>query len=180
MNLLLFGFKASGKTHFGKMLSKSMHRTFVDTDDFIREEYEKESGTHKSIREIYKKLGNAGFRKIETKVIFKLKDLNNTIIALGGGTVIDSENIEILQTVGAMVYLKTSPKKLKERIFKDELPAFFDKKDPEGSFYEMVKNREPIYRSIRARVIDTDILDEAGVIAMLKSILLLEGPPDGF
>lgn len=180
MNLLLFGFKASGKTHFGKILSKKMHRPFVDTDDLIMNEYERESSKHKSIREIYKKIGSEGFRKLEKKVLLKLKSLNNTIIALGGGTVLDPENVEILQTVGAMVYLKTSPEKLKKRIFKDELPAFFDKKDPEGSFYEMVQNREPIYRSIRARVVNTDELDEAGIVAALSSILLLEEPPNGF
>ena len=102
------------------------------------------------------------------------------MIAVGGGTVLDPENVEILQKVGALVYLQTSPEKLKQRIFKDELPAFLDPKDPEGSFWQMIQDRAPIYRSIPARCVDTDALDEAGVVAALNSILLLEEPPNGF
>ena len=180
MSLLLFGFKASGKTHFGKILSKKMHRPLVDTDDLIKNEYEKEYGFHKSIRQIYKEHGAEEFRKIEKKVIQRLKIFENTIIALGGGTVLNIKVVNLLQEIGAIVYLKTSPEKLKERIFKDELPAFLDPKDPEGSFYEMIHEREPIYRSIEARVIDTDQLDKAGVISALHSILLLKEPPNGF
>lgn len=85
---------------------------------------------------------------------------------------LNPENVEFLQSVGTMVYLKTSPEKLKERIFKNELPSFLDPKDPEGSFYRMVQERDPIYRSIPALTVDTDALDEAGVLAALNSILI--------
>jgi shikimate kinase len=180
MNLILFGFKASGKTHFGKLLSIQMHRPFIDTDDLILELYLKETGKKKNPREIHAHLGEEKFRALETKALYCLKDVKNSIIALGGGAVLKHENILFLQTIGAMVYLKTSPEKLKSRIFQKELPSFLDPKDPEGSFYRMIHEREPIYRSIPARSIDTDGLDEAGVLAALRSILLLEDPPDGF
>lgn len=180
MNLLLFGFKASGKTHFGTLLAMKMHRPFIDTDNLILELYNKEKGKHRKMREIYIELGENGFRALETRVLHLLKNVQDSIIALGGGTVMNRENREFLLSVGALVFLKTSPEKLKERIFREELPPFFDSKDPEGSFYRMVQEREPIYRSIPARVVDTDVLDEAGVLAALTSILLLEEPPNGF
>ena len=180
MNLILFGFKASGKTHFGKLLSSKMHRPFIDTDDLVLELYEKDSGKKLSARQIYKKLGKEGFRNLETRALSLLKEVKNSIISLGGGAVLKPENIRILQSVGALVFLQASPEKLKERIFKEELPSFLDSTDPESSFYEMVQERGPIYQSIPARTIDTDILDEAGVIAALSSILLLEEPPNGF
>lgn len=180
MNLLLFGFKATGKTHFGKLLSIEMHRPFIDTDDLILELYKKESGKKHSVREIHKKLAEPAFRSLEKRALHLLKNVKDSIIALGGGAVLDPENVEFLQTVGALVFLKASAEKLKERIFKDELPSFLDPKDPEGSFYEMVQERGAIYRSIPARSVDTEALDEAGVIAALKFILLLEDPPNGF
>lgn len=172
MNLILFGFKASGKTHFGKLLAVKMHRPFIDTDDLILELYAKESGHRRTMREIYADLGKEGFRTLETKAIHLLKYVADSIISLGGGAVLNPENVELLQTIGTMVYLKTSPEKLKERIFKNELPSFLDPKDPEGSFYKMVQERDPIYRSIPALTIDTDALDEAGVLAALNSILI--------
>lgn len=180
MNLILFGFKASGKTHFGKLLSIQMHRPFIDTDDLILELYLKEMGKKRSSREIHAELGEEKFRTLETRALHLLKDVKNSIIALGGGAVLNPENVTFLQTVGAMVYLKTSPETLKSRLFRKELPSFLDPKDPEGSFYKMVQERDPIYRSISARSIDTDGLDEAGVLAAIRSILLLEEPPNGF
>ncbi len=172
MNLILFGFKASGKTHFGKLLAMKMHRPFIDTDDLILELYAKESGKRRTMREIYAELGQDQFRAFETSALHLLKHIADSIISLGGGAVLNPENVEFLQTVGTMVYLKTSPEKLKERIFKNELPSFLDPKDPEGSFYRMVQERDPIYRSIPALTVDTDALDEAGVLAALNSILI--------
>lgn len=180
MNLLLFGFKASGKTHFGKLLAHQLHRPFIDTDDLILELYLKETGKRHKLREIYRSLGEEGFRALETRALGALRQVKEAIIAVGGGAVLKEENVQLLQSVGALVFLQASPEKLKERIFKEELPAFLDPKDPEGSFYRMVQEREPIYRSIAARRVDTDALDEAGVLASLRSILILEEPPDGF
>lgn len=180
MNLILFGFKGAGKTHFGKLLAIKMRRPFIDTDDLLLELYTKESGKRRKVKEVYAELGAVGFRELEKRAVKGLKNVENAIIAVGGGTVIDPENVEILQKVGALVYLKTGAETIRKRIFKDELPAFFDKNDPEGSFLRMVQEREPIYRSIPARVVDTEALDEAGVLAALSSILLLEDPPDGF
>ncbi|MBX7066396.1 MAG: shikimate kinase [Parachlamydiales bacterium] len=180
MNLLLFGFKASGKTHFGKLLSHQMHRPFIDTDDLIIELYKKETDKQRSCRQIHKELGEDAFRQLEKRALHLLKNVQNSIIALGGGAILDPKNVEFLQTIGALVFLKASPEKLKARVLKDEIPSFLDPKDPEGSFYRMIQEREPIYRAIRARVIDTDALDEAGVLAALSSILFLEEPPNGF
>jgi shikimate kinase len=173
MNLILFGFKASGKTHFGKQLAAKMHRPFIDTDDLILELYAKESGKRSHAKEIYAELGKEGFRTLETKAIHLLKYVKDSIIALGGGAVLNPENVELLLTIGTLVFLKASPEKLKERIFKEEIPSFLDPKDPEGSFYRMVQEREPIYRSIPAMSVDTDTLDEAGILAALYSILIL-------
>lgn len=180
MNLILFGFKGAGKTHFGKLLSLKMHRPFVDTDDILLELYAKRTGKKRNIREIYKELQETGFRELEKETLHYLKGLQNTIIALGGGMVLDPKNVEILEKIGALVYLKASAHKLKERIFKDELPAILAKENPEQAFLEMIHEREPIYRSIKARTVDTDALDEAGILAALNSIFLLEEKPNGF
>lgn len=180
MNIILFGFKGSGKTHFGKLLSLKMQRPFIDTDDLILEVYAKESGKRKKAKEIYEEMGQGKFRAFEKRVLQTLKEIDNAIIALGGGAVLDPESVLFLQTVGELVYLKAAPEKLKRRIFEGEFPSFLDKKDPEGSFYRMIHEREPIYESIPARCIDTDALDEAGVLAALSSILVLEEPPNGF
>ncbi|MBM3183681.1 MAG: hypothetical protein FJZ64_00015 [Chlamydiae bacterium] len=170
MNLILFGFKGCGKTHFGKLFAKKMHRKFIDTDDLIVECYTQKNLT---VREIYKKLGEEGFRALEKKALFSLKNVKDSIISLGGGAVLDPENVEFLQKLGCLIYLKTSKETLEKRLFKDEPPAFLNEKDPKGAFFKMVQERRPIYESIPATTIDCDNLDEAGVLAALQSLLVL-------
>lgn len=148
-----------------------MQRPFIDTDDLVLERYGKRG---KKMRQVHQELGEKAFRALEKEAISLLKEIDNSIIALGGGTVLDPENVLFLQTIGTLVFLKASPEVLKKRVFKDESPSFLDSKDPEGSFYQMIHEREPVYQSIPARTIDTDTLDEAGTIAALRSILLLE------
>jgi shikimate kinase len=181
MNLILFGFKGCGKTHFGKLLAQKMHRRFIDTDDWIVELFAKKTGQHTSNREIYIQLGPAGFRSLEKEVVKSLGSVKNAVIALGGGAVLDPENVELLQKIGCLVYLSTSAETLKKRILKlHPKPAILDSDNPEASFLEMFQERRPVYEAIPASKIDCDALDEAGVLAALQSLLVLQDPPNGF
>ncbi len=78
-NLVLVGMMGSGKSSIGKILSKKMEFEFIDTDNKI-EEIEK-----KTISEIFKKNGEKYFRNIEEVISLKSLQLNNKVIALGGG-----------------------------------------------------------------------------------------------
>ena len=78
-NLVLVGMMGSGKSSIGKILSKKLEFEFIDTDNKI-EEIEK-----KTISEIFKKNGEKYFRNIEEVISLKSLQLNNKVIALGGG-----------------------------------------------------------------------------------------------
>jgi shikimate kinase len=78
-NLVLIGMMGSGKSSIGKILSKKLEFEFIDTDNKI-EEIEK-----KTISEIFKKNGEKHFRNIEEVISLKSLQLNNKVIALGGG-----------------------------------------------------------------------------------------------
>ena len=78
-NLVLVGMMGSGKSSIGKILSKKLEFEFIDTDNKI-EEIEK-----KTISEIFKKNGEKYFRNIEEVSSLKSLQLNNKVIALGGG-----------------------------------------------------------------------------------------------
>lgn len=180
MNLILFGFKGCGKSHFGKLLAQKMHRHFIDTDDLIVELFAKKTGQHTLPREIYVQLGSEHFRALEKEALESLKHVKNSVIALGGGAVLSLENVEFLQKLGCLVYLSTSAETLQKRILKHQTPAFLDSLNPEVSFLEVYQERRPIYESIPATKIDCDTLDEAGILAQLQSLLVLQDPPNGF
>jgi shikimate kinase len=174
MNLILFGFKGCGKTHFGKLLAKTMQRPFIDTDDLLNALFVKQTGKHLSNQAIYKEVGEAQFRALETEALLSLKEYHNTIIALGGGVVLNPKNVEFLQGIGNLVYLSTDPATLRARMNKENPPAFLDENNLEASFLTTFQERLPIYESIPAVRIDCGVLDEAGILAALRSILILE------
>jgi shikimate kinase len=179
MNIILFGFKGSGKTHFGKRLSFALHRPFIDTDNLIIERYLEQSGQQLSVREIHQVLGEKTFRALESAAIHSLTSITDSVIALGGGTVLNSDHVDFLRKIGQMVYLEAGFDTIQKRIFDQGIPAFVNADDPVGSLRKIYQERKSIYESIGARRINTDLLDEDGVIAVLRSIIILEEPPNG-
>jgi shikimate kinase len=184
MNLILFGFKGVGKTFYGRKLAHLMHRPFIDTDDLSEELYAEEKGERLTSKQIFQELGAVPFRALEKQAVFSLGKIKNSVIALGGGAIVDPDNLEFLQKLGALVYLKASPETLRLRmqkaIDKGETPAIVDPKQLETTFWRLIQERLPLYESIQCDTIDTDQLDDAGVLAALRSILVLTDPPNGF
>ena len=176
MNLILFGFKGCGKTHFGKRLAEMMRRPFIDTDDLASQLYAQRAEQRRTTDSIYREMGRERFRALESEAILTMKSVENSIIALGGGAVLDPANVSFLKTLGTLVYLEASPETVRKRMSQGPPPAFLD----DTPFLEMIQERKPIYESISARRIDVDALGVAGAIAALCSILLLEEPLNGF
>jgi shikimate kinase len=168
--LILFGFKGCGKTYYGKRLAERLGKQFVDTDKELIHLFKRDS-----VREVHQLLGEAKFRLAETVVIRSLGHLTDSIIALGGGGVMSSENQEILKKIGQMVYLEANFDMLKKRIEKLGVPSVATMEQLRTLYHD----RLPVYESISARRVNTNLLDEAGVLAELEAILYLEDPTDG-
>lgn len=134
-NIFFVGFMGSGKTFFGKKLSKKWKRPFVDLDLYIEQKMEK------SIDSIFKEYGEHYFRKLENQFLNELSAQENLIISCGGGTPIFHNNLEIMKKSGIVVYIK-QPKEillgrlrrnkqkrpLVQKLNDDELKAFINHK----------------------------------------------------
>ncbi len=82
MNIVLIGFRGTGKSTVGKLLANRLKRDFIDTDEYI------ERTTGKTIKDIFEGEGEEGFRKTEAETVAKLSKMDNKIIAAGGGVVL--------------------------------------------------------------------------------------------
>ena len=98
-NIVLIGMPGCGKTTVGKELAKAINKEFIDTD----EEIVKREGI--SIPEIFKALGEAGFRKIESEIIKDVAARQGLVIATGGGAVLKDENTKLLKGNGIVFFL---------------------------------------------------------------------------
>lgn len=96
--LFLVGFMASGKSSLGKKIAQHFNLEFVDLDKYI------ETKENCSINEIFEKYGEEKFRELEAQYLREL-DLNEKVIATGGGTPIFHKNMVYMKENGAVVYL---------------------------------------------------------------------------
>ena len=172
-NLVLFGYKSSGKTYFGKLLAQELGKTFVDTDLLIEELYIKKFHEQLNCRQIFFKIGEEGFRSLEKETIASLENMTKAIISVGGGTILNPENCLSLKKNGKLVYLKVNKEILKQRIFQNGIPSFLDPQDAELSFEKMYEERKLIYSKVSEYQInvqkktDRQVLDELAVVAGL-------------
>ena len=100
-NITLCGVKHAGKTSAAKALSVLTGMPFFDTDDMLKEYYNRSTGLDMSVREIFLELGETGFRQLEVKALRMLfSGDDGIIIALGGGvlsnpfSVFKTDNVE--------------------------------------------------------------------------------------
>ena len=98
-NLVLIGMPGAGKTTVGRILTQKTGRQFVDID----EEIEIRAGM--TISAIFEARGEAGFRDLEAAVIRDFAGLTGGVVATGGGSVLQPENLRRLKQNGRLILL---------------------------------------------------------------------------
>ena len=109
-NICIMGLMGSGKSIIGKELSKNLNLKFYDIDKEI------ELKAKKSINAIFEEEGESYFRKIEEKICIELLTINNCVISLGGGSIINKEIRKAIKQNSYSIYLKVKLKNLLIRL----------------------------------------------------------------
>jgi 3-dehydroquinate synthase len=112
-NLIVTGFSGTGKSLVAKEISGRLNWDFIDTDDEIVKQ------TGKPIAEIFRQDGEARFRELEREAIRKACQQGQTVIAIGGGAIVDPQNYELLAKMGLIVCLEAKPETIYERLFRE-------------------------------------------------------------
>lgn len=147
--ICLVGFMGCGKTTVGRLLAQQIGWHFVDLDARIEER----AGL--SIPAIFDRLGEPGFRQVESEVLARaLGEVADraqaTVLALGGGTVTQLENVAQLRAASCvLVWLDCPVDILLARCATlTNRPLFRD----EASFRSLYAERLPFYRQADLRV----------------------------
>jgi shikimate kinase len=154
MNIILIGFKATGKTTYGKALAKKTNLKFIDIDDIIVDLNKSKANPEKNCREIYKQKGKKFFRALETEAINELEKIKNSVIATGGGIFENKNNKELIKKYGKIILLNDDKDSVYKRIEKRGFPPFFDKENPRKSFEELFEKRQKDYLEIADNTIE--------------------------
>ena len=98
-NIVLIGFMAAGKSSVGRLLAQELGWDFIDTDQRIEEV------TGMRIPELFRGYGEKRMRSEENLIVSKISEAEQTIIATGGGTVLNPQNRQILFELGMTIHL---------------------------------------------------------------------------
>jgi len=158
--IVLVGPMGAGKTTVGQLLSKKLRLPFKDTDAEI------ESRTGADIPWIFDVEGEAGFRDRETQVLKDLLSDNFGVIATGGGIVMRDENRALLKSVD-VIYLKASLDEQLRRTANDRKRPLLQTEDPKSVLQRLMTLRDPLYREVATRVIETDGANSRTIAAQL-------------
>jgi shikimate kinase len=165
-NVFLIGMPSSGKSTLGRRLAKELGYVYVDLDQQIVEDQEL------SIPEIFQKVGEAGFREIESRLLKSIPVNKSLMIATGGGAPCFFDNMEFIEKGGLSVFLDVTPAELAARIrqhAKDDRPLLSGLDDLQAELERKLKDRLPYYR--RADVILPEAEDVNEFIRRLPALL---------
>jgi len=153
MNIVLIGYRGTGKSEVGEILAARLGMPCIGMDT----EIVKRAGM--SIPEIVEKYGWSKFRDMESELARELAKLDKSIIDTGGGVIERPENIEALKTNSRIFWLKASVDTIVMRIQAGvERPALTSGKTFTEEVAEVLEQRISKYKSAAQYKIDTDDL----------------------
>ncbi len=165
MNIVLIGYRCSGKTEVGKILARELEKDFLDTDELI------EDNAGCSIEAIISRDGWNHFREIEKSLIEKVSRRNNLIIATGGGVVMDEDNLKNLKKNAWIVWLNGESEVLRERMDKEQrsgkIRPSLTGEDSLEEIKQVMDVRIPLYEKTATFVVDTSTVTSAEVAALI-------------
>jgi len=155
----------SGKTHWGKILSRQTALPYFDLDEVIV------ASEKRTIQQLFHDKGEEYFRVKEQEVLQALaEDHENVIISTGGGTPCFFNNIDFMRQQGKVIWLNTSVDILLERLLKQKhsRPLIKNISDSELKSYiiKKLQDRKMYYEQAHVMLHEEVITTES----LLKSI----------
>jgi len=153
-NIALIGFMGTGKTAVGQLLAKKLDRKFIELDSLI------EQRAGKPIPEIFQQHGEVAFRELEIELTKQIAKEKYSVIACGGGIVLNKINIDRLREGTKIVHLTASPRVIVKRTSSEEgQRPLLEVDHPTLTIGELLKFRKPFYERAADITIDTSKLD---------------------
>jgi shikimate kinase len=147
MNVVITGFMGTGKSTVGRKVAEALGAVFIDLDTVI----EKNAG--QPVKILFSSRGEAAFRKMESEAVAEAVKADRTVIATGGGTLLDPASRERLQrNNNILVCLTATVGTLLERIKNDADRPLLQGEALPDRLKRIMKERESIYGSCPVQI----------------------------
>lgn len=155
----------AGKTSVGRQLASLLKMNFIDTDMEI------ERITGLKIPEIFRIYGEQRFREEERAVVKRVAGFQNTVVATGGGVVLNPENMQDLRKNGIVVLLQARPDVIARRLQSGKDRPLLAVQDRLVDRIEsLLQERAPYYEDCDLKI-DTSDLDIQEVVEKIADML---------
>jgi shikimate kinase len=138
-NIILCGFMATGKSSVGKRLAAKLHYQFLDMDSLI----EKEAGM--TIPQIFSSQGEPAFRALESRMVERIAGWTGYVVATGGGTIVNPQNLETLKRCGVVISLTADIRTILLRSGKRDTRPLLQGENKSERIRQLMEKREPFY-----------------------------------
>src|SRR6266576_3204493 len=163
----------AGKSSVVRCLSRRLGLALLDIDEIVASSFEM------SIPEIFAEHGEKEFRDAETEALRRVRTEEQTIIMTGGGIVLRKENVEILKSHAAIVWLDADEETLFARVSRKQNRPLLQTKNPSKTFSQILAARRPLYANIANIRVDTSVLtDEEVAVAILAKLRRMNPKPE--
>jgi shikimate kinase len=168
-NLVLIGYRATGKSSVGACLARTLNRPFVDLDRVLVQE------AGKSIADVVAAGGWEEFRRLEKELVARLGTAKGLVLATGGGVILDPENVRVLRQHGIIVWLTAPPAIIQARLAQDQ-PQSDSRPSLTGAdtireVTAVLTMRQPLYEAAAQITVDTAALSLDQVVEQVLAAL---------
>jgi shikimate kinase len=168
-HLVLVGVMGSGKTATGRLLAERLARTFVDTDALIEAEVDL------TVTEFFQRHGEPAFREVERRVVADaLAAEESTVIATGGGAVLDAGSRTAMRERGTVVWLDPPIPRIVARLADDGSRPLLGGQPIAERLAQLRDERAPWYEAVAHTRVAIDAHVDAVVDAIASAIETLE------
>lgn len=165
-NVVLCGFMGCGKSTVGRNLARKTGRKFLDMDRYIEEK------AGMSVKDIFEKQGEDGFRELEHEACVELSDKKNLIIASGGGALTFDRNVSVFKGKDKIVLLDVPLNTIKYRLRNDKTRPLLQREDKDRAMEELFMKRYPLYMAAADVVVSGQSTPMKTTIAVMEAMKL--------
>jgi shikimate kinase len=151
MNIVLIGYRGTGKSTVGRQLAERLGRALVSTDEEIVKR------AQRTIPEIVGQEGWEYFRDLESEICSEIASRDQLVVDTGGGAILRARNVEALKANGTVFWLTASVETIARRIGSgNQRPSLTGTKSFVDEIQDVLRERTPKYQAAADHIIVTD------------------------
>ncbi len=162
--VVLVGLMGAGKSTVGRRLASLLGAPFADSDLAIEE------AAQRTVSEIFEEFGEHYFRDGERRVIARLMDGGEGVIATGGGAFVNPETRALILERAIAVWLDCSVETLVARTRRRDTRPLLRSGDPREILTRLHAERAPAYAEAPIRIAAGDAPHQQTAMKILEAI----------